>query len=84
MKVFDLNKIDKFYFGYEDISRAFGISKASAKVTASRYVKQDYLWLRRGSIMMVIIILVNMMKIECKCSQCFTHFPHFESFTCPS
>jgi predicted transcriptional regulator of viral defense system len=43
MRVFDLKKIDKFFFGYEDISRALAISKASAKITATRYVKQGIL-----------------------------------------
>jgi len=43
MKVIELKKIKKFYFGYEDISRAFGISPASAKITASRYAKQGIL-----------------------------------------
>lgn len=38
MKALDLNKIRKPYFGYEDIARVRGISPASAKVTASRYV----------------------------------------------
>jgi predicted transcriptional regulator of viral defense system len=43
MKAFDLNKIRKPYFGYEEIARIRGISLASAKVTASRYVKQGLL-----------------------------------------
>ena len=38
MKALDLSKIRKPYFGYEDIARVRGISLASAKVTASRYV----------------------------------------------
>ena len=37
MKYIELKKIEKLCFGYEDISRALGISPASAKVTASRY-----------------------------------------------
>jgi predicted transcriptional regulator of viral defense system len=43
MRITDLNEIKKFYFGYEDISRSLGISAASARVTASRYVKQGLL-----------------------------------------
>ena len=43
MKSLKLNKIRKLYFGYEDIARILGISAASAKVTASRYVKQGLL-----------------------------------------
>ena len=43
MKALALNKIDKPVFGYEDIARVRGISPASAKVTASRYVKQGFL-----------------------------------------
>ena len=39
MKILELNKIRKFYFGYQDIARALGISAASAKVSASRYAK---------------------------------------------
>ncbi len=39
MKLLKLNNISKFYFGYEDIAKAMGISADSAKVTASRYVK---------------------------------------------
>ena len=43
MKIAELNEIKKFYFGYEDIARSLGISAASARVTASRYVKQGLL-----------------------------------------
>ena len=43
MKSAELKNIKKFYFGYEDISRSLGISAASAKVAASRYVKQGIL-----------------------------------------
>ena len=43
MKSAELKKIKKFYFGYGDIARALGISGASARVTASRYVKQGIL-----------------------------------------
>jgi predicted transcriptional regulator of viral defense system len=43
MKSLKLTKIRKLYFGYEDIARVLGISAASAKVTASRYVKQGLL-----------------------------------------
>jgi predicted transcriptional regulator of viral defense system len=43
MKAFDLNKIRKPYFGYEEIARVRGISLSSAKVTASRYVRQGLL-----------------------------------------
>jgi predicted transcriptional regulator of viral defense system len=43
MKLLRLNNISKFYFGYEDIAKALGISADSAKVSASRYVKQGIL-----------------------------------------
>jgi len=43
MRIAELNKIKKFYFGYEDIARSLGISAASARVTASRYVRQGLL-----------------------------------------
>jgi len=43
MKVFELNKIRKPYFGHEDIAKVRDISLSSAKVTASRYVKQGLL-----------------------------------------
>ncbi len=43
MKLKELNKIKKLYFGYEEIARVFGISPASARVTASRYVRQGLL-----------------------------------------
>ena len=43
MKLKELNKIKKLYFGYEEIAKAFGINDSSAKVTASRYVKQGLL-----------------------------------------
>jgi len=43
MKLQELNRIKKLYFGYEEIARIFGISLASAKVTASRYVRQGLL-----------------------------------------
>jgi predicted transcriptional regulator of viral defense system len=43
MKLVELKKIKKFWFGYEDVARAFGISAASARVTASRYAGQGML-----------------------------------------
>jgi len=43
MKFLELKKIKKFWFGYEDIARALGISAASARVTASRYARQGIL-----------------------------------------
>jgi len=43
MKALDLRKIDKPYFGYEDIARALDISPNSAKVTATRYVSAGIL-----------------------------------------
>ena len=43
MKIIELKKIKKLYFGFEDIARALGISLASAKVTASRYTRQGIL-----------------------------------------
>ena len=43
MKLQELNRIKKLYFGYEEIARVFGISSASAKVSASRYVRQGLL-----------------------------------------
>jgi len=43
MKITELNKIKKLYFGYEDIARSLGISADSARVAASRYVKQGLL-----------------------------------------
>jgi predicted transcriptional regulator of viral defense system len=43
MKAFELYDIRKPYFGYEEIARIRGISPASAKVTASRYVTQGLL-----------------------------------------
>jgi predicted transcriptional regulator of viral defense system len=43
MKVLELKKIKKLFFGFEDISKALEISPASAKVTASRYAKRGIL-----------------------------------------
>jgi predicted transcriptional regulator of viral defense system len=43
MKLQELNSIKKIYFGYEEIARVFGIRPDSAKVTASRYVRQGLL-----------------------------------------
>jgi predicted transcriptional regulator of viral defense system len=43
MKYFELNKINKLYFGHEDIARILGISLASAKVSAYRYIRQGFL-----------------------------------------
>jgi hypothetical protein len=39
MKTIELNSINRFYFGYEDIARALKIRPASARVSASRYVR---------------------------------------------
>jgi len=43
MKLKALRNITKFYFGYEELARALGISIDSARVTASRYVKMGLL-----------------------------------------
>ena len=43
MKLNELRKITKQYFGYEDIKKVLGISAGSAKVSASRYVSQGFL-----------------------------------------
>ena len=43
MRLIELNKIIKPYFGYNEIARVLGINSDSAKVTASRYVKQGLL-----------------------------------------
>lgn len=43
MKLAELNRIDELYFGYEEVAKAFDISLSSAKVTASRYVRQGLL-----------------------------------------
>ncbi len=43
MKLSELRTIQKLYFGYEEIAKVFGISAGSAKVTASRYVRQGLL-----------------------------------------
>ena len=43
MKLDQLYQIQKLYFGHEELARALGITRASARVTASRYVKQGLL-----------------------------------------
>ncbi len=43
MNYLEFTRIDKLFFGCEDIAKARGISLSSAKVTASRYVKQGLL-----------------------------------------
>jgi predicted transcriptional regulator of viral defense system len=39
MKTSELNSINQLYFGCEDIARALAINPASARVSASRYVR---------------------------------------------
>ncbi len=43
MKFLELRTIHKLYFGYEEIARVLGIGPASARVSASRYVRQGLL-----------------------------------------
>jgi predicted transcriptional regulator of viral defense system len=43
MKILELNRINKLYFGHEEISMTLGITLQSAKVSANRYVKQGML-----------------------------------------
>lgn len=43
MKIRELSEINKLYFGYEEISRALGITLQSARVSANRYVNQGLL-----------------------------------------
>ena len=43
MRFPQLRKIQRLYFGHEEIARILDVRRASAKVTASRYVKQGLL-----------------------------------------
>jgi len=43
MNITTLRKINKLYFGYEEIARALGIKRDSARVFANRYVRQGLL-----------------------------------------
>ena len=43
MKALQLRKIEKLYFGYEEIARTLNISLSSARVAVSRYVKAGFL-----------------------------------------
>jgi len=43
MRSFELHKIKKVYFGYEEISRVLEISLESARLSAHRYTKQGFL-----------------------------------------
>jgi predicted transcriptional regulator of viral defense system len=43
MKIEKLQDISKIYFGYDELARTLGISMASARVSASRYVKAGLL-----------------------------------------
>jgi len=43
VKLKELRKINKLYFGYEEIARVLVINEASARVSASRYVEQGLL-----------------------------------------
>jgi len=43
MKYFQLDRINKLYFGYEEVAKVLGINVNSAKVSVSRYVKQGIL-----------------------------------------
>lgn len=43
MRIRDLQKIENKYFNLQELARALGINIGSAKVSASRYVKQGFL-----------------------------------------
>ena len=43
MKLQELKSIGELYFGYEELAKVLGISTASARVAASRYVKKGLL-----------------------------------------
>lgn len=43
MKLQELYRIQKLYFGHEELTRTLGITSASARVAASRYVKRGLL-----------------------------------------
>ena len=43
MKYYNLSRIKRIYFGYEEIARVLGVEPESAKVSANRYVKQGLL-----------------------------------------
>ena len=43
MKVIELGRINKFYFGYEELAKVLGINPASARVAANRYASLGFL-----------------------------------------
>lgn len=43
MRYQELTKIQKLFFGHEELAKVLGISHSSAKVAASRYVRQGWL-----------------------------------------
>ena len=43
MRIKDLQNLENKYFGLQDLSKVLGINLTSAKVSASRYVKQGFL-----------------------------------------
>jgi hypothetical protein len=43
MNLIDISRIERDYFGYELLAKVLGITQASARVTASRYVKNKVL-----------------------------------------
>ena len=43
MRLPELRTLGKLYFGYEELARVMGISLASARISASRYVRQGFL-----------------------------------------
>ncbi|MCF8109399.1 MAG: hypothetical protein K9J81_10435 [Desulfohalobiaceae bacterium] len=53
MKLNQLLQIQKLYFGHEELARALGITRDSARVTASRYVKQGLLVRIRNNLYML-------------------------------
>ena len=53
MKLNQLLQIQKLYFGHEELARALGITRASARVAASRYVKQGLLVRIRNNLYML-------------------------------
>ena len=64
MKLKEINKIRKPYFGYEELAGVLQINKASARVAAARYVRQGIFLRIKKNIYVLREVWNNMAKKE--------------------
>jgi predicted transcriptional regulator of viral defense system len=81
MKALELNKINKLTFSIEDIASALSVTKDSAKVSANRYVKSNFLIRLKNNLYMLSNKINSLTESELFKIANIIQVPSYVSFT---